>query len=81
MPDAAAEYVEFEFPGLVPDALVPCQYQVSPADGVPLLITAVPLLLCNAGVPGVAGNGFTVKPTDELPALQQPVVLFCDRRY
>ena len=59
----AALNVVPEFAELVPDALV-CQYHVSPAGGVPLLVKVTPASAhcgeLEVGLPGSAGNGFTV---------------------
>ena len=68
-----------EFAVLVPVGVV-CQYHIIPAGGVPLLVNVTPASAhcgeLDVGLPGLAGNGFTI--TAKLPAapLQQSVELF-----
>ena len=70
-----------EFVVLVPVGVV-CQYQVIPAAGVPFLVNVTPTSEhcgeLDVGLPGLAGNGFTVTGKLPVPLLQQSVVLFLD---
>ena len=67
---------------LVPVGVV-CHYHVSPAGGVPLLVSVTPASVhCgefDVGLPGSAGNGFTVIAKLPAPLLQHSVELFCER--
>jgi hypothetical protein len=70
------------FAVLVPVEFVPCQYHVSVPGTEPLLVNVTPRSAhcgeLDVGVPGVAGVAFTNTAT-LAAALQQPVVLFCER--
>jgi hypothetical protein len=64
---------------LVPVGVV-CQYHVSPAGGVPLLVNVTPASAhcgeLDVGFTGSAGNGLTTTAKLPTPLLQQSVVLF-----
>ena len=68
-----------EFIVLVPIGVV-CQYHVSPAGGVPLLVRVTPTSAhcgeLDVGSSGSAGNGLTTTAKLPAPLLQQSVVLF-----
>ena len=67
---------------LVPLALVPCQYQVSPAGAEPVAVMVTPRIEhcgeLDVGAPGVAGVALTVTAT-LADAPQHNDVLFCER--
>jgi hypothetical protein len=68
--------VLLELDVLVPLEDLPCQYQVTPEGGVPLVSVLFPQLFVETeGVEGVPGLGFTVTLTP-LELLQQPVEVF-----
>ena len=59
----------------MPEALVPCQYHVMPADGVPRVSVELPQFPEEVGLDGVAGRGLTVTVAEGAPALQHPVFM------
>ena len=67
VPEILAVYVVDEFDVLVPELFVPCQYQVTPLGGVPLVRVLSPqVFVLTVGVDGWAGIGltFTITPAD-----------------
>jgi hypothetical protein len=83
VPDAAALYVDVALlTMLVPAALVPCQYHVSPTGAEPFAVNVTPASAhcgeLDVGAPGVAGVAFTVTTT-LAAALQHPVAVFLER--
>ena len=66
---------------LVPVGVV-CQYHVTPAGGVPLLVNVTPASAhcgeLEVGLPGLAGNGLTITAKLPAPLLQQFVEFLCD---
>lgn len=67
---------------LVPEAFVPCQYQVTPVGGLPRVIVFAPHeFVDTVGVAGVAGGVDTVTEKAEEALLQHKDVLFRARIY